>query len=225
MSHQDSFGSQGSGAHSGLKQHNSAVGSTSGSIDDGANVEMAKLPPPPPLSARSGNFVQPILRTSTAASLSGSPTDDARSANSHKKSGIKHVLKDIKGGIKQGIKGGLHTLRQQVARSAKPPRRLTFTELSGVFKRLDANGDGELCFEEFVKIARKLKLDSEKLDGLLEQVFSEADCGNTNGSLDISEFRTAYNKLYTLLYCNSNSSGSNGDETFLRATRYGTRTK
>jgi hypothetical protein len=111
-------------------------------------------------------------------------------------------------------------------RGTKVPRRLNFSELSGVFRRLDVNGDGQLDFQEFGRIARKLKLNSDHLETLLEEVFREADSGNnTNGTLDINEFRIAYNKLYTRCYCHDNGKSNTdaNDATFVRATRYGTR--
>ncbi len=106
--------------------------------------------------------------------------------------------------------------------TAQLPRRLSSSELSALFRRLDANGDGELSISEFRKIANKLKyFQSEAAENAIEDVFSAADSDKTSsGVLNLEEFRVAYNQLYNLIKHGGGDSHA-GSENVIRATRYG----
>ncbi len=119
----------------------------------------------------------------------------------------------------------------------KPPRRLSPAELSSLFRRLDVNGDGELSIAEFRKIVEKLDLlklhqqtnatTSEAtlkkvVDDAVFEAFVASDTDKTSrGSLNLLEFRSAYNALYNKISHFRISKKSAESKSIVRATRYG----
>lgn len=78
--------------------------------------------------------------------------------------------------------------------------RLTSSQLSDLYRRLDTNNDGKLDIDEFYQISKRLAIRGDAgvttiTEDQLLQAFNLAD-GNQSGGLSESEFRMAYDILY-----------------------------
>jgi hypothetical protein len=119
--------------------------------------------------------------------------------------------------------------------------KLTDVALSVLFNKLDANGDDGLTLAEFRKIFDLLpNMDAEMLqkgEKYLVKIFKDADKSmNSDGKLNLTEFKEAYNVLYSSMHLKkerssirsssklfSRSNGLNEVVTgkVIRITRYG----
>ncbi len=118
---------------------------------------------------------------------------------------------------------------------------LSAQQLSDLFRRLDADGSGELDLEEFKGLAKKLKIDATGsathslllthayllthllLDEYITSIFNKIDTTG-NGSLDSSEFIAAYQLLYAGTNAPKIGAVVEGEENhfeYVRAIRYG----
>jgi hypothetical protein len=111
------------------------------------------------------------------------------------------------------IKENITEIKKTQEASSKPKPRLTTPQLYDLYRRLDINGDGELDMGEFLAVGKKLDFQDESL---IVKAFRFADT-SASGKLDMEEFVTAYEAMY-----NGNLAGSGGgDESYVRAVRYG----
>lgn len=125
------------------------------------------------------------------------------------------------------LKRYLSSFKKKPSAAGPVPRRLTNSELSALFRRLDANGDGELSITEFRKIVTKFKFFKDHdAESVIDDVFLEADKDKTSsGSLTLDEFKCAYNKLYNIMkqaHEGDTKSLLTDNSNVIRATRYGT---
>ena len=106
----------------------------------------------------------------------------------------------------------------------KPPKMLSASQLSDLFRRLDTDNSGSLDLEEFKKVAAKLglKVDTKELKRIYNESDDALKSGTGANSLSLREFQTAYTKLYLSATKNSlKSDGSQNEGEFVRALRYG----
>lgn len=106
---------------------------------------------------------------------------------------------------------------------------LTSSQLSDLFRRLDANGDGELDLDEFLSIIKKLNLGSQEeiSDDFISSVFRLVDT-RASGTLSMQEFICAYQTIYTKVTASkshfsfwSSKKAEVKKGEYIKATRYG----
>jgi hypothetical protein len=110
----------------------------------------------------------------------------------------------------------LSTRNDGAGEAQKKKKKLTVSQLSDLYRRLDINGDGELDMGEFVNISNKLKLTASH--AVLSDIFRKADTSG-GGKLSNIEFIHAYNLLYD--YNPDLDVARRNMESHVRAIRYG----
>lgn len=95
---------------------------------------------------------------------------------------------------------------------------LTSSQLSDLFRRLDADGSGELDYSEFKRIAEKLELDIDAQ--VISEIFKQVDVEKT-GTLSLKEFNIAYTRVFLHRANSKQSADPENVGDLVRATRYG----